>query len=172
MPGSPTNSRRKAFYDGNHYVVGDSVGYLMHQLVLSMRRQIAAGMAEHELTAAQWYPLWKLRRDGPGTAQELARDMEIDAGAMTRLIDRLVAKGHVQRARSSTDRRRLTLTLTPAGQAVADKVPSVLARVNNTYLHGFDRSEWDTLKSLLRRMLANGQGLTPTCAPAAPRKRK
>ena len=84
-----------------------------------MRRQIEQAMTAHDLTAAQWYPLWKLKRDGPGTAQELARDMDIDAGAMTRLIDRLAAKGLVERLRSATDRRVVMLTLTPAGEAVA-----------------------------------------------------
>jgi DNA-binding MarR family transcriptional regulator len=145
--------RTKAFYEGANYVAGDSVGYLLNQVVISMRRQIEQAMTAHELTAAQWYPLWKLKRDGPGTAQELARDMDIDAGAMTRLIDRLAAKGLVERLRSSTDRRVVTLTLTPAGEAVAAHIPQVLAEVNNAYLHGFDRDEWQLLKQLLRRML-------------------
>lgn len=160
------------FYDAGRYAVGDSVGYLLHQLVLSMRRQITLAMAEHDLTAAQWYPLWKLHRDGPCGAQELSRDMEMDAGAMTRLIDRLVAKGLVGRARSSTDRRVTTLSVTPAGRAVAAGVPDVLAKVNNAYLRGFDRDEWETLKGLLRRMLANGQALPPSCAPSTTRVRK
>ena len=157
-PALASRARRAApgkFYDGRHYVVADSVGYLLHQVVGSMRRQVAAGMAEHELTAAQWYPLWKLKRDGPGTAQELARDMDIDAGAITRLIDRLAAKGLVERLRSSTDRRVVMLSLTAAGDAVAGHVPGVLASVNNAYLRGFSDAEWHTLKQLLRKMLDN-----------------
>ena len=157
---APASRRRRQpvprkFYDGRHYVVADSVGYLLHLVVGSMRRQVAAGMAEHELTAAQWYPLWKLKRDGPGTAQELARDMDVDAGAITRLIDRLAAKGLVERLRSSTDRRVVTLSLTAAGDAVAGHVPAVLASVNNAYLRGFSAAEWHTLKQLLRKMLDN-----------------
>ena len=137
-------------------MAGDSVGYLLNQVVISMRRQIEQAMTDHDLTAAQWYPLWKLKRDGPGTAQELARDMDIDAGAMTRLIDRLAAKGLVERLRSATDRRVVMLTLTPAGEAVAAHIPKVLAEVNNAYLRGFSRDEWQLLKQLLRRMLDSG----------------
>jgi len=154
------------FYDGRHYVVADSVGYLLHQVVGSMRRHVAAGMAEHDLTAAQWYPLWKLKRDGPGTAQELARDMDVDAGAITRLIDRLAAKGLVERLRSSTDRRVVTLSLTATGDAVAGHVPAVLANVNNAYLRGFSDAEWHTLKQLLRKMLDNAP---PAAANGKPR---
>ncbi|MBS1176136.1 MAG: MarR family transcriptional regulator [Proteobacteria bacterium] len=148
--------RTAAFYAGASYVAGDSVGYLLNQVVISMRRQIEQAMTAHDLTAAQWYPLWKLKRDGPGTAQELARDMDIDAGAMTRLIDRLAAKGLVERLRSATDRRVVKLMLTPAGEAVAAHIPQVLADVNNAYLRGFSRDEWRLMKQLLRRMLHSG----------------
>jgi DNA-binding MarR family transcriptional regulator len=156
MPPPAKLRRRPRFYDGRSYVAADSVGYLLHQLVTSMRRQIELAMTAHDLTAAQWYPLWKIKRDGPTSAQELSRDMDIDAGATTRLIDRLAAKGLVERARSSSDRRVLMLTLTRAGDAVAAQVPLVLAEVNNTYLHGFSRDDWQLLQQLLRRMLANG----------------
>ena len=156
MPTSPKPRRARPFYDGASYEAGDSVGYLLNQVMTSMRRQVEQAMTAHDLTAAQWYPLWKLKRDGPGTAQELARDMDIDAGAMTRLIDRLAAKGLVRRLRCDTDRRRVWLELTPAGQAVAGHVPQVLADVNNAYLRDFSRDEWQQLKALLRRMLASG----------------
>jgi DNA-binding MarR family transcriptional regulator len=147
----------RTFYDGSHYVVGDSVGYLLHQLVSAMRRRIEQDMAAHDLTAAQWVPLWQLKLGRASTAQELARGMDIDAGAMTRLIDRLAAKGLVERVRLSTDRRVVTLKLTAVGEAVAEQVPQVLAEVNNAYLQGFSARDWATLKRLLRQMLANGQ---------------
>ncbi len=160
MASKPRATSTPRFYDGRRHVVGESVGYLLNQVGLSMRRQVAQRMAVHELTAAQWHPLWKLKRDGPSTAQEMAREMDIDAGAMTRLIDRMVAKGLVERTRSSSDRRVVTLALSAAGDAVARRVPAVLAGVNNDYLRGFSADEWETLKHLLRKMLAN--------APAAP----
>ncbi len=40
----------------------------------------------------------------------------------SRLCDRLVAKGLVNRADDPVDRRQLTLTLTPAGERVVDTV--------------------------------------------------
>ncbi len=166
MGSSAKPRRATALYAGADYVAGDSVGYLLNQVVISMRRQIEQAMTAHDLTAAQWYPLWKLKRDGPGTAQELARDMDIDAGAMTRLIDRLAAKGLVERLRSDSDRRVVVLTLTAAGEAVAAHIPQVLAEVNNAYLRGFSRDEWQLLKQLLRRMLDSAPP-----RPAEPRRR-
>ncbi|MBN8511320.1 MAG: MarR family transcriptional regulator, partial [Burkholderiales bacterium] len=94
LPKAPPAPR---FYAARSYVAGDSVGYLLNRVVVSMRREIEQRMAAHGLTAAQWYPLWRLKIGRPGSARELARDLGIDAGAMTRLIDRLVAKGLVER---------------------------------------------------------------------------
>ena len=147
--------RARVFYDGASYVPGDSAGYLMHQVVQAMRRRIDQRMAALGLTAAQWYPLWRIRLDGSVSARELAQATGIDAGAMTRLVDRLVAKGLVERVRCSADRRAVRLSLTAAGQAVAAKVPAELAAVNNAFLRGFDAAEWRQLRGLLGRMLDN-----------------
>lgn len=155
-PDSPPPAR---FYAARRYVAGDSVGWLLHAIVVSMRRRIEQRMAVHGLTAAQWLPLWWLKSGGPATARELARGLDIDAGAMTRLIDRLVAKGLVGRGRDGADRRVVRLSLTDAGDAVAARLPAVLAEVNNDYLRGFDEAEWRTLTALLRRMLDNGRGV-------------
>jgi DNA-binding MarR family transcriptional regulator len=74
---------------------------------------------------------------------------------MTRLLDRLETKGLVRRVRSSEDRRVVNLELTEAGRAAAKKIPSVLCGVQNAHMRGFTLQEWQTLKTLLRRVLDN-----------------
>lgn len=54
----------------------------------------------------------------------------------------------------------MRLSPTPEGEALAAKLPQVLAQLNNHYVRGSSEYEWSTLKSQLRRMLANGQALT------------
>jgi DNA-binding MarR family transcriptional regulator len=95
------------------------------------------------------------------TAQVLARLLGVDAGAMTRMLDRLEAKGLIERVRSLTDRRVTQLRLTASGEAATEGLPEVVAGVNNDYLLGFSRDEFEQLKSLLGRMRANGQALAP-----------
>ena len=111
------------------------------------------------LTDAQWKPLWMLKTERADTAFELAREMSIDAGAMTRMLDRLAAKGLIERVRSETDRRVVHLRLTPEGHAAADRIPHVLADVNNDLLRGFSKAEWQQLKEFLHRLRANGEAL-------------
>ena len=139
-----------------------SVGYLMRNILGSIREQANQRLAAHDLTYVQWLPLYKLAMKEGNTVASLARDLEIDAGAMTRSMDRLEAKGLVRRERSTADRRVVLLTLTAEGRKVARKVPAVLSEVLNSHLHGFDHAEWQQLLGFLRRMLANGQTLRGT----------
>src|SRR5438094_9631241 len=86
-PGDPT------FYRGADYRLDESIGYLLRQLRIQMDRAIDAEMAEHELTGVQWGPLLLIDLGLGNTAAELARLACVDTGAMTRMLDRLEAKG-------------------------------------------------------------------------------
>jgi len=151
--------RPACFYAGEDYNMSASMGHLLFQLTMNMKREVEGRMAELSLTDAQWKPLWMLKLGKADTAFELAREMSIDAGAMTRMLDRLAAKGLIERVRSETDRRVVHLRLTAEGEAAAAQVPHVLAQVNNDYLCGFEKQEWSQLKEFLQRMLLNGQRL-------------
>ena len=146
-------------YDGRRYDVAESVGHQLVHLMMLMRREVELRMAEHGLTDAQWKPLWMLKTGRAATANELAREMDIDAGAVTRMVDRLESKGLVERVRSAADRRVVHLRLSAAGEAAVKKVPFVLASVNNDFLRGFSEAEWKQLRRLLARMAINGTAL-------------
>jgi DNA-binding MarR family transcriptional regulator len=121
-----------------------------------MTRRIDAEMQVHDLTAMQWKPLLMLRTGQADTAAGLARLNCSDNGAMTRMLDRLEAKGLLKRVRSAQDRRVVHLALTREGERISDLIPYGLSTVLNEHLAGFDRKEFEQLQSLLRRMIANG----------------
>lgn len=156
----------RPFYDGDRYDYAQSVGHQLFQLLQQMRREVEHRMAAHDLTDAQWRPLWLLALGVASTPAELARELDMDPGALTRLLDRLVAKDLVTRERSDADRRVVLLQLTDAGRAVAGQVPHVLAGVNNDYLAGFSRADWQQLLALIGRLTANGQALQAARAEA------
>ena len=154
-----TTPKSCSLYDGRSYELGDSIGHQLFGVTLLMRREVDRRMVEHDLTDAQWKPLWMLKLGRASNAIELAREMDIDAGAVTRMLDRLEGKGLLERVRSEADRRVVHLRLTAAGEAVAKKVPFVLAAVNNDFLRGFTEAEWKQLRRLLARMSDNGTAL-------------
>lgn len=79
---------------------------------------------------------------------------------MTRLLDRLEAKGLCRRVRSEKDRRVVHIELTPQGVAAAEQVPEVLSRVYNQAMEGFSRAEWEQLQKLLWRLIGNAERLS------------
>jgi DNA-binding MarR family transcriptional regulator len=117
------------------------------------------------LTNAQWIPLFKLYMGKASTVAELARECQLDAGAMTRTLDRLEAKDLCRRVRSESDRRVVNIALTDAGLTAAAEIPHVLSRVQNANLSGFSADEFETLKGYLRRILVNGQTLQQESIP-------
>jgi DNA-binding MarR family transcriptional regulator len=143
------------FYRGDDYPIKDSIGYLTKQLRLAMERLVDDEMAEHDLTGVQWGPLLLIHQGLGTTAAEIARWACIDTGAVTRMLDRLEAKGLVKRSPCPNDRRVMQLKLTAEGERLCREIPFGLARVGNHLLRGFTREEFDTLKDSLRRMLAN-----------------
>lgn len=149
----------KAFYTAQSYPIGDSINALIRRIKMSMSRYVDAGMARHGLTDAQWGPMLLLRHDLGRTAARLAELLDVDAGAMTRTIDRLEHKGLVRRERSDEDRREVILVLTQEGERAVATVPQVLAEANNAHLAGFSDEEFATLRALLLRIVDNGMRL-------------
>jgi DNA-binding MarR family transcriptional regulator len=151
--------KKPTFYKGETYDIHESIGHMVRVLIGLMTRRIDAEMQVHDLTAMQWKPLLMLRTGQADTAAGLARLNCSDNGAMTRMLDRLEAKGLIQRVRSATDRRVVHLALSQEGERIADLIPYGLSNVLNEHLEGFSKPEYEQLKSLLRRMIANGEQL-------------
>ena len=155
------------FYQAENYPMGSSVGYLVKQLAQTVGKELDRRMVDLGLTDAQWKPLLLLQQGGCTTAVDLSRIACHDAGSVTRLLDRLEAKGLVQRVRSAEDRRVVNLELTEEGKKVAAQVPKIIAGLGNEVLKGFTRDEFEQFTNLLTRALANARAVSegdPTCA--------
>jgi DNA-binding MarR family transcriptional regulator len=151
----PPAGDSQKFYSGDRWSAEESVGYLIRQTMSALNRAAETEMRPHGLTAVQWAPLMIISRGGNPTAASLARDLNTDTGAMTRMLDRLEAKGLLTRSRSVQDRRVVVLTLTDQGRELTTRIPHHLARVYNQHLTGFTNDEFLQLKVFLRRIIAN-----------------
>ncbi len=147
------------FYRPDTYSAEESVGNLMKRVMASIVHRADRQLDAHGLTSAQWGPLLRLHTAGRSTVAELARWLQVDAGAMTRLLDRLERKNLCKRVRSTEDRRVVMVELTPEGEVAIAQVPAVLAAVMNEHLAGFSTTEWLALKALLQRMARTGDAL-------------
>jgi DNA-binding MarR family transcriptional regulator len=143
------------FYSAAGYSADESVGYLMKRVLMAIAQAADKRLEPQGITHAQWGPLFMLRQARASTVAELARELQTDPGAMTRLLDRLETKGLCRRLRSTDDRRVVRIELTPEGEVAADRVPAELAEIMNAHLAGFSKAEWNQLKGFLQRMLVN-----------------
>jgi len=134
------------------YDPGYSLGRQLRRVVTQIVATIDRRMGPIGLTDAQCRPLLCLRHGSPATATELARRCGLDTGGLTRLVDRLGAKGLCARERSETDRRVVHISLTAEGQRVAAELPAMLAVVQQDLMSGISADEEAQLRALLTRM--------------------
>jgi DNA-binding MarR family transcriptional regulator len=73
---------------------------------------------------------------------------------VTRLIDRLVARGFVDRERDSTDRRVITARITSDGRAVVDALDDPVRRLHERQLGNLSRAELKAFSALLEKARA------------------
>lgn len=149
-------------YDVDTYEPRESIGYLMTRVkvetLAALDRELAADpyLSSLGVTAAQFVVVVRLAgSESKKSASDLCKELSYDAGAMTRMIDRLESKGLVRRVRCVKDRRLIYLELTDAGQVAYPKMIELSVRVLNRFLRGFNRTEAQQLKEFLSRMLNN-----------------
>jgi MarR family transcriptional regulator, organic hydroperoxide resistance regulator len=92
------------------------------ELMLGARAQFVAAMADLELTPVQGIVLRRLDPDRPTPMNELAEALACDASNVTGLVDRLEARGFVERRAAPADRRVRSLVLTPEGISARRRV--------------------------------------------------
>lgn len=141
------------------FQVERSIGFQLRRITTLLGAEVERRMEPLGLTDAQWKPLLRLLLDPPGTAAALARMCHLDAGGLTRLLDRLEAKGLCQRERSLEDRRVVNIALTPEGRAVAERLPAILTGVQDELLAGFSEAEEAQLRDFLARIYANTRAM-------------
>ncbi len=144
-------------YRAETYRVEDSVGFQITRLRAEVFAAVDREVAPWGISSAQGAILIYIAHGRGNRAADIARDYSYDTGSMTRMVDRLVAKGLLRRVRDEADRRAILLELTPKGRKLTERLPAVAAKALNALLRGFSRTELDQLQGFLGRMLANAR---------------
>jgi DNA-binding MarR family transcriptional regulator len=151
-----------AVYDIETYQPRKGVGHLLSrvraEMLAAVDKELEAdqALAPLELSAAQFIIIATLAlADAPKSASDLCKGISYDAGAMTRMIDRLETKGLIRRRRCSDDRRMVYLELTDEGNRAFPRMREISMKVANRFLRGFTPAEARQLEAYLSRMLEN-----------------
>jgi DNA-binding MarR family transcriptional regulator len=119
-----------------------------------VRRRLARVVEQEGITLQQYNVLRILRGAAgePMSAQDVAARLIEEAPGVSRLLDRLVAKGLIQRDRCSKDRRRLECSITRKGLELLARLDEPVVRADTDALHGLTAREIETLDDLLTRI--------------------
>jgi DNA-binding MarR family transcriptional regulator len=120
--------------------------------------RVEEGLADSGLPPLAWYDvLWALRR-APGRRArmaELAGNLTLSRGGLTKLVDRLETAGLLRREPAEHDGRGLYATLTPAGEEMLRRMWPVYSRVlRETFAGAMSAEEAATVAAALERATA------------------
>jgi DNA-binding MarR family transcriptional regulator len=123
---------------------------LIHDLARLMRTRFDQRARARGMTRAQWMILARLDRQ-PGLSQnEMAAICEVEPITVGRLIDRLEARGFVERRSDPADRRIRRLHLLADAKPILDEIYLYKDEMKEDLLNGLDPSEVDhVIDSLL-----------------------
>ena len=141
-------------YSPDTFSLTQSVGFSINKARNLLVTEMDAALKELDITTQQMGILLSMRRATAATPFELSKLLGIDTGLMTRMLDKLEAKGLLARSRSIEDRRVVNLKLTKAGEAVAAQLPEIVPVVLNRRLKKFTKAEFEELRRLLNKFLA------------------
>ena len=128
------------------------VGFHIRLAHGAVYRHFAESFADLDLTQKQVSVLW-LVNDHRDIAQTgLAQRMRMDRATTMAIVNRLQARGYLVRTKSTQDRRKQALTLTPAGRAALRTAKLAIRKHEDWLKSRFTDKEVAKLIELLTRI--------------------
>lgn len=116
-------------------------------------------LAEYDVTVAEWVALHSLYNGAPCSLGELAARVGVDAGATSRLVERLIQKKLATRKVLAEDRRAVTLDLTPAGRVLVPKLAKEADENDGAFFDVLSKADKEHLQRIMKSLVKT-HGLT------------
>jgi DNA-binding MarR family transcriptional regulator len=145
---STTDNRIEALPQGR-------LGFLIQHTRNAVLGALDGELESLGVTATQYIALMGIACGHADTPGDLGRMLGCDSGAMTRLLDRIEAKGMIRRVRKLDDRRAVQITLTAKGEALTPQLTGASGRVNDKLVTNFSADELALFRVFLERAAAN-----------------
>ena len=140
-----------------------NLGFLLQDVTRLLRCRFDRIVRETSLTRSQWRAISCLARSEGMSQAALAEVLEIEPITLTRLIDRMQAKGFVERRPHPRDRRSWSLHLTAAARPLLDELETYAAIARAEAFRNVATRDLLALESALGVIKAN---LRPLCHTA------
>ncbi|MDH4438937.1 MAG: MarR family transcriptional regulator [Rhizobium sp.] len=132
----------------------DHTGYWMRMVSNAVSQEFARKVSGEDITVAEWSFMRALYDFEPTAPSALAEQMGMTKGAISKLADRLVAKGLVEKVESREDQRAHSLSLTREGRARIPVLASLADQNDAEFFGVLTNEEHETLDRILRVLAA------------------
>lgn len=135
--------------------MSETIGFLLNDSARLFRRAFNARTRDSGITALQWRLITYLKRHEGIRQGPLAELLEVEPITLSRMVDRLVEAGLVERRADPTDRRAWRLYLAPRAADLLDGMREIAQSLTDEATEGLSTGERELLIALVERVRAN-----------------
>ena len=134
------------------FQLNNSFAFWVHRLNSRLQEQFNEQLKPYDLSWPQWM-LMNVLADKVSTPAVAAEQLGVDRSAVTRLLDRLEAKGYVGREHDKLDRRSVNIAVTAKGRNLMHEINALAYQHQQQFLKDLHLSERRGLKKELQKIL-------------------
>lgn len=129
------------------------IGYHLRIVSNAVSHSFAKKLATQDVTVAEWVILREMYSQEENTSPSIVAEITgLTRGAVSKLIDRLLHKGHVTRAEATGDRRYQDIRLTPKAAKLIPKLSKIADENDATFFSELSQTERDLLLETLIKL--------------------
>jgi DNA-binding MarR family transcriptional regulator len=132
-----------------------TLGFLLHEVARLMRKRFEQKALTSGLTRSQWQAIVYLSKNEGIHQSALAELLEIEPITLTRILDKLVDRGLIERRQHDTDRRIWLLFLREAARPLLADLQPLAEATRAEALMGVCEADRDRLVHTLNCMKTN-----------------
>jgi MarR family transcriptional regulator for hemolysin len=132
-----------------------SLGFLVHDVARLMRRAFDRKVKHLGLTRSQWFVLAHLYRTDGQTQQHLADELDMQRAPLSKLLDRLVSGGWVERHADPEDRRANRIFITEKFGPLMSEGIAAGENLTDDIFSGVNQQDREEFLTILARARCN-----------------
>jgi DNA-binding MarR family transcriptional regulator len=133
------------------------LGYWLRRVSNAVSGTFARALQEKQTSVAEWVLLRELHERGQTAPGELADSLGLTRGAVSKIVDKLDAKGWVKTEAKEGDNRFRLLSLTRAGRRSLPLLAEIADQNDGRYFDCLSAREKSTLREVLVKLAYHNQ---------------
>jgi DNA-binding MarR family transcriptional regulator len=153
-------ARGAAAHDHFEFPLSESSGFLVRDANRAFQRLLERRIADYEVTRGQWYFLRVLWSEDGLSQRELSARVGTMEPTTVIALRSMEKSGLIRRVRSSDDKRRSQVWLTPKAQRLRSEMLKLARGITDQAEQGIGREELAVFRRVIRRMTINLDKIT------------